>query len=143
MFSTGELATLSGIYGNVFDTFARTIIVYKEPKKTIVPQNTNNGLYGFGEQQTTNIYSYTPVTGVFQARVRYADESAILVDSTNTYIPVSPVTIRVRQDGQLFIDNGVTDKIEVDGKAYKIDGESTKNSFLALDYWTYKLRSIT
>ena len=143
MLSTVEFAILSGVYDNVFQTFSRQIIIYKEPLKTIIPQNTNNGLYGFGEQQTTAAYSYTPVTGVFQARVKYAEESSVLLGTTDTYIPVSPVTIRVRQDAQMFIDNGVTEKIEVDGKMYKIDGESTQNSFLALSYWGYKLRSIT
>lgn len=141
LFTSGQLAQLSGDYGNVFDSFSKTITIYKEPQKLLNPQ-VANGLYGFGANQSVAAYTYTPVTGVFQARVKYAEEDAILLEQTNTYLPVNPVTIRVRNDAKNFFDNGVNEKVLVDGRSYKIDGEFTKNSFLNLDYYTYKLRAI-
>lgn len=139
--SPTERQNLSGQYDNVFDTWKRDIIIHKSPQKVPIPQ-APDAVFGFGESQSSDAYSYTPVTGVYPARIKYADEDFVFLREVNSYIPIHPITIRVQSDAKDFIDNGVTEKIIVDGRSYVMAGESIKNNFLTLEYYTYRLRAL-
>ena len=43
-----EIANATGVLGDLFDTFSRPIVVFKEPKK-VINQVATNSLPGYGE----------------------------------------------------------------------------------------------
>jgi hypothetical protein len=123
--SQQEMNNSATVFNNMFDTWSRPIIVYKEPLKVqILPQNSD-ALFGFGTSQSTELYSYTPVTGSFSALIRYAGKYASdikgdkLEPEIDEYIAKGPVSIKVRVDAQDFIsNNGKTQRIDIDGYPY-------------------------
>jgi hypothetical protein len=143
LISTTERAVLTGIFNDIFDTFQRTIVVYKESLKTPVGNGLNDGLFGFGESQTQDAFTYSEVTGVFPAVVRYlsVEQPMTLNPEIVTYIPGGEVTIKVRKDCREYINNGKTEKILIDERVFLLDGEERKQTFLDSEFWVFKLKT--
>lgn len=148
--SDNEKNATSQIFESVFDTWSRPILVYKEPLKTqIVPQDSS-ALFGFGQMQATDIYTYTPVTGAFQAMIRYQNKFGsmggddLFQGELNTYISDAPVSIKVRKDCSDFILNNKTERIDVDGLSYILK-VATPNPqvFWNVQYFIYDLERKT
>lgn len=139
----GILATFSGS----FDTWKRDIVVYKEPLKTLVdPQPQGNNVFGFGEQQQDPVYSYTPRSGVFSAIIRYNDiernpaKNAPLSPEILARIYWGPVSIKVERNCRDFINDGVTERILVDGNSYLMDSDERLQTYQGSEYYIYSLR---
>ena len=130
------MSFIATIIDNIFDTYSRQIIIYKQPIEQQVSPQPQGALFGFGQIQQNQLYTYTPVTGVFQAIIRYSDRYAStekdneLQSEVDEYITEGPVSIKVQQNCKDFIINGVTDKIKIDGETYILDGVDPKAKFL-------------
>ena len=61
-----EVDVFTGDFQNLFDTFKRPIIVWKEPKKTFTTIE-NNVYVGYGAESVKTNVTYTPQSGQFQA----------------------------------------------------------------------------
>jgi hypothetical protein len=144
--STSEKQVLTGLYGNTFDTFSRDIVIYKQPiKQALITGPTNPGIFGFGDGQVSTQYTYTPVSGVYPAIVRYVNvhhnvSAAEVVDETNTFVGIGEVVIKVKPDCYSFIENGQTDKFTFDGKDFYFAGKAKAMPFLGALFYTYQLK---
>jgi hypothetical protein len=140
-----QLSMLSGDFDTVFNTLSngRTVVVVKDPIQTPISNPvTSNNLFGFGSQQTNPIFNLTPVTGVFPAMIMYGTfHPSPLNPEINVRIYAGPVTIKVQQNCKDFIDNGNTQHILADGKAFYIDGEARRQLFLNSSYYLYTLKA--
>lgn len=134
------------IFENIFDTWSRTIVIYKEPIRTqVVPQDPN-AIFGFGGMQNTDLFTYTPVTGIFQAMIKYQSKYGsmggddLFQGELNTYISDAPVSIKVRKDCSDFILNNKTERIDVDNLSYILK-VATPNPqvFWNTEYYIYDL----
>lgn len=143
LISETEKAVLTGIFGDIFDTFQRSIVVYKEPIKTIVSVTPSNFVYGFGDSQAEDTYTYTEVTGVYPAVVRYGMQPQELTqnDDIKAFISAGEVTIKVRQDCRDFINLGKTEKIVFDNRTFFLDSDEKKQTFLSSEFYIYKLKA--
>lgn len=142
LISATEKAVLTGIFGDIFDTFARSIIVYKEPIKTAVPSvSSSNMIYGFGESQGEDTYVYTEVTGVFPAVIRYKEQGIEENPEINAYISNGEVTIKVKRDCRDFIMTDKTEKIGFDNRTFILDGDERKQMFLDSEFYIFKLKA--
>lgn len=136
LISSTEMNDATGVFSNIFDTWSRNIIIFKEPiKQQIIPQD-GNAIFGFGPTQSTELYTYIPVTGVFPAIIRYNDRYATRDKSDqfqpeiDEYISEGPMSIKVRQDCMDFISNsGKTVKIQIDNQDYILDGVDFKEDY--------------
>lgn len=129
LISSTELSIITGILSDVFDTRARSIIVYKEPIKTTISQGASNFVFGFGESQQQDAYSYTEVTGVYPAVVKYKTiDQGEVEDNSEIMARISEdeISIKVRKDCRDFINSGKTEKIVCDDKTYFLNGEESK-----------------
>ncbi len=142
LISNSEKSVLTGIFDSIFDTFSRTIVVYKESTKIPIQVNPSNFLYGFGENQGEDSFSFVEVTGVYPAVIRYKHQNVELGREINVYIPIGEVSIKVRKDCRDFINNGKTDKIVFDDKTYILDSEEKKQNFLDSNFWVFNLKTI-
>ena len=123
LISDAEKNYTAEIFTSIFNTWSRPIIVYKEPVKTLISPQDSNALFGFGNSQSTELYNYTPITGIFQALVAYQQILAPkkednVIPEIDGYTTESPISIKVRCDAKDFISNGRTEKINVDGNIY-------------------------
>jgi hypothetical protein len=146
LISSTEMLNSTGVFQNIFDSWSRQIIIFKEPiKQQILPQNSS-ALFGFGSSQSTELYNYTPITGVFPALIRYndryasKDKSDQLQSEINEYISDGPVSIKVRQDCRDFIIVGKTQKIQIDNQEYLLDDVDFKvDYFFQSMYYIFDL----
>ena len=136
-------SSFTGIFDSLIDTFARPIIVYKEPIKTAISYSPSSQVFGYGDNQQERPVTYTSVTGVFPATIFYKVQNSFLASDINTLIGDSEVSIQVRSDCRDFIRNDKTEKIGFDSKFFRIDAESQYRPFLNFDYYFFKLTSIS
>ena len=145
-FSSTEQANMINDFTNSFQTWSRSIVIYKEPLKTpnLVPQGTN--IFGFGEQQQAETFTYTPVTGIFPAIIRYDDikedpnKDSALSPEVMARIYSGPVTIKVLRDCRDFLNNGLTDQVVVDGQMYYMNSDERLQTFQGSEYYIFSLR---
>lgn len=123
--TANEMSLTATMFNNIFDTWSRPIIVYKEPIKTQVVPQDSSALFGFGPTQGIELFTYAPVTGIFQGLIRYQNRYASkekgdeFQSEIDEYIADGPVSIKVRSDCKDFIMyNGKTQRLEVDGFPY-------------------------
>jgi hypothetical protein len=143
LISATERANLTGIFNDIFDTFKRTIVVYREPIKTqITNTDPNNFVFGFGESQGEEGYTYTQVSGVFDATIRYQPQSIQINPDANIVISDGDLSIKVKKDCRDFINAGKVEKILVDERTFILNSEEEMRSFLDSQFWVFRLKAI-
>ena len=75
LLSSLEISGITGIFEDIFDTFKRTIVIHKEPVKTISQINTEN-LFGYGDSSNTVNYTYAPQSGSYFSKISYVEKSS-------------------------------------------------------------------
>tara|TARA_Y100001938_G_C8091270_1_gene435226 strand:- start:1730 stop:2170 length:441 start_codon:yes stop_codon:yes gene_type:complete len=139
LISDDEKKILTGVFGDVFDTFKRQIDVYKEPVKTIDTIN-ESALFGYGEEANITNYTYTVQSGSFSGVISYQDkQDQNYYSELNGPIPMGDVRIKVQQDCRDFIANGKTEKIEFDGKSWNVISDDSVQRFLDSTFYVYYL----
>ena len=139
LISDTEKATLTGVFGDVFDTFKRDIVIYKEPVKTISSISEAN-LFGYGDSSSAVNYTYTPQSGTYSAIIKYQDQQdQNYYSDLNGPILKGDVRIKVKKDCRDFIENGKTERIEFDSKSWNLASSDSLKKFLDSEYYVYYL----
>ena len=123
-----------------FDTFKRTIKVYKEPKKVI--SNADTALYaGYGNQEEK--ITYVSVSQEFEAIVTYKEnQEREYIEELKIQDMKGDVRIKVDEDCRDYIvNNGKTESIEIDGKIFNIVSDDGRRDFLDKIYYVFFLES--
>jgi hypothetical protein len=143
LLSSTEIAGITGIFGDIFDTFKRDVVIYKEPKKVISQINTEN-IFGYGEPSNAVNYTYTPQSGTYSAKIRYIERSSDdpYVVQLGSDIETSIVRLKVRDDARQYINQGKTEKIEFDGKSFKVRGNEIIKNFLGSELYVFYLEEV-
>ena len=140
LITSEEKAILTGTFQDVFDTFKREIIIYKEPKETI-SDISESLIFGYEDSNSTN-YTYTPVSGSFYGTVRYNDlQEEDFQPTMNMDISKGVVRIKVQKEAKDFIEEGKTDRIEVDDKTFDIISDVAVKRFLDSEFFVYYLQA--
>jgi len=137
-----EITNATGVMGDLFDTFSRPIIVYKEPKK-IINQVATNSLPGYGAAAIKQNITYIPVSGSFPAKVKYNPKQELeLLPELKSRVSKGVVKIRVERNARDFIvNNGKTEKIIIDNKSYNVVTDDTVKRFLTSEYFVFFLEA--
>lgn len=140
LLSSTDIASFTGDFQNLFDTFKRDITIYKEPRKVI--ENINSSAYyGYGDSaQKTNI-TYTPVFETHKAVVSYKDrqDSEEMGGIGLTYF-AGDARIKVDENGRNYIKKGKTEKIVIDGKDFNVLTEESVKYFFGLSLYVFHLQ---
>jgi len=141
LISTTEKNVLTGIFGDIFDTFQRSITIHKEPKKIIEEINLD-GVFGYGEYSQAANYTYVSVSEVYPAVIRYANDAEHKeVDDITSNIPFGHATIKVKEDARDYIKNGKTEKITFDDKTFELASSDKVQRFLDSEYFVFLVKS--
>jgi hypothetical protein len=121
------------------DTFSRNIVVFKHPTATLIAsQPTYNFMYS---QQTNTDVIYTPVSGIFPARIKW--EHAYKINDARDIRPTifgNYCRLKVKLDALQFISGARGQRIEVDGRAVNWIGSSEIHGLFTGDFYHLYLR---
>lgn len=137
-----EKNNLTPLIEDLFDTFARDIIIHKQPKKNI-SQFINNSMHGYGESSIEENINYVPESKIFKAKIKYNnDQDLEKIKELNNFVSKGIVKIKVRQDARDYILNGTkTEKIEFDGKFFNIISDEAVKKFFNTTYYIFYLEA--
>ena len=143
LLTSSERTDFGQSFVDIFDTFAREVVIHKEPIKTVTSLNSTP-LFGYGEETLPESVTYTPVTGVYMARVIYKTLDDLNRSSTTeTQNPIAEAYIRVSQSGKDFIIIGKTEKITFDQKTWNVDYGFVVRRYLDQFYYEFKVKETT
>lgn len=143
LLSATEIASVTGIYNSLFDTFKQEIVVIKEPIRTVVATSSPD-LWKYGNTSNESNYTYTPVSGIFSGLVDVdlKPKEAFLSDIEQK-AQSETLSIQVYQDFRDYISNGVkTQSIIIKNHNYEIMSDDIHDPFLTLDVYQYRLKLI-
>ena len=148
--NNNEKAYVVNTFYSIFETWSRPITIYKQPIKVpIIPNPNPNALFGFGSEQQTPLFDYIPVTGTFQALIKYAgrygsdDKQNNINSELDAYLADGPISIKVQGDCKDFLINGTTEKIMIDGIFAIMDGNLYRPQFFwGSQYYIFDLQTI-
>jgi hypothetical protein len=144
--SQDEINVFTGDFQNLFDTFKRSITVFKRPKKVVTASNVNdqNIYFGYDSQNVAPdvVESYEAVSGTFDVMITYKDnqESDELSD-LNTFSYNGDVRIKVQEDCRDFIKEGKTENIQFDNKVFNVVGDEAVKYFFGYKLYVFHLKA--
>ena len=143
LLSSTEIASLTGIYNSLFDTFKQEIIVIKEPIRSIV-SNSSADLWKYGDTSNESNYTFTPVSGIFSGLVdNNINPKEVLLTNLEQKGATEVINIQVYSDFKNYVSNGVkVQSILIRDKNYELISDDLDDSFLSLDIYQYKLKLI-
>jgi hypothetical protein len=146
LITAAEQKNLTGIFGDIFDTFARDIVIHKKPVKIIPSGVVIDTAFIFGYEAGTESedYQYAYESGTYPAVIRYdhrldtPDYGDIGVDQ-----PVIQGSIKVKKAAEQYIEVGRSiERVTVDEKDFKIIGQGRLQSFLGSSFYIYKIQAL-
>lgn len=134
-----------GIYSaarlDIFDTFARDITIYTFPEQTVIASTED---YNHFYQNDKQYVSYTPVSGVFRANVKYNDKQELQKENQgpgSQQINVSEflgdVRIKVKQDAYQYLMD--KQEIEFDGTKFMLSSAPRPHGLFDVQLYTFFL----
>lgn len=143
LLTTGEIYSAKTFLSDHFDTFARSIVVNKPPRTTIVNTNTNTAPvypgYGVHSQSITNTI-LTPVSGIFSGMLIYEkDQKISYLNEPRVPMSQGKVKLKVRGDAYNYIKMGKTDSVVVDGMMFNVGSDEAVQNFLGDNYYYFTL----
>jgi len=143
LISDTEKTNLTGIFLDIFDTFSRSIVVYKKPTK--IPAAVNTAfIFGYEQGGWDQQYTYSYSSGIFPAVVTY-DKGLDNINYQEAAVdqPVLKGAIKVKSDCRNFIEKGKPiERLVVDGKDFKVMGESRLQAFLNSKFYVFNIERL-
>ena len=145
LISETEKASLTGIFGDIFDTFSRDVYIYKKPQR-VNPGGVINTAFIFGYEVGTwdDGYTYIYSSGVYPAVIKYDTK---LQDSDYGDVgvrqPVVAGNIKVKTDAKEFIEGGrPVERVTVDDKDFKVVGQGRLQAFLNSKFYVFRIEAL-
>jgi len=146
--SSDQITKVQNLADTLHTTFARTITVYKNAKKTLIASNSSwNSLYGRTNTGSDSSVEYSTESQTFQARIYYDDmDTSYLTDDgpadqagTQNKVVVSDGTLRivVKVDGYNYLSEAR--RVEFDGTMFIIESDGTPRGFTSNQFYTFVL----
>jgi hypothetical protein len=136
--SEAEAAEFKRLFGDIFDTFKRSVVVHKEPLR-IVGSVADAPMAGYGADSQEENVTFVPRNKTFDAVISYGSKQEEVSSEVGTY-GKGEVRIKVEKDAADYIKNGKTEKIEFDGKAFNTITSDAVQNFLGTVFYIFHLK---
>mgnify|MGYP001448552398 FL=1 len=149
--SADQITKIRDLADTLHTTFARTITVYKNAKKTLIASTDSwNSLYGRTNTGSNSAVEYTIASETFQARIYYDDmDTAYLNDGGRTEqagsqnkVLVADGTVRivVQEAGYNYLSEAR--RVEFDGTKFIIESDGQPRGLTENQFYTFVLSPV-
>ena len=149
--SSDQITKIRDLADTLHTTFARTITVYKNAKKTLIASTTAwNSLYRRTNTGSNSAVEYTEVSQSFTARIYYDDmDTSYLTDDgpsqqagTQNKVVVAAGTVRivVKQDAYDYLSEAR--RVEFDGTKFRIESDGQPRGLTSNQFYTFVLSPV-
>ncbi len=148
--SADQITKIKDLADTLHTTFAQTITVYKNAKKTLIASTPAwNSLYRRTNTGSNSSVEYTTISDTFSARIYYKDmekdfmaaDSAEQAGSQNKVIlPDGSVEIVVKEDGYDYIREAR--RVYFDGRYFAIKSDGKPSGLVDNQFFTFLLTPI-
>ena len=149
--SSDQITKIRDLADTFHTTFARTITVYKNAKKTLIASTTAwNSLYRRTNTGSNSAVEYTEVSQSFTARIYYDDmDTSYLTDDgpsqqagTQNKVVVAAGTVRivVKQDAYDYLSEAR--RVEFDGTKFIIESDGQPRGLTSNQFYTFVLSPV-
>ena len=148
--SQNQINKINSLSDTLHTTFARTITVYKNAKKTLIASTDNwNSLYRRTNTGSNSSVEYTTVSETFEARIYYVDmdkeflsnEAGAQSGTQNKIIlPDGSVKIVVAEAGYDYMREAR--RVEFDGTKFAIKSDGVPRGLTSNRFFTFVLTPI-
>ena len=149
--SENQINKINTLADTLHTTFAQTITVYKNAKKTLIASTTSwNSLYRRTNTGSNTSVEYTTVSDTFDARIYYGDlEKEYLADEAGTgqvgtqnkvILPDGSVKMVVKETAYNFIREAR--RVEFDGRKFAIKSDGKPRGLTSNRFFTFLLTPI-
>ena len=149
--SSDQITKIRDLADTLHTTFARTITVYKNAKKTLIASTTAwNSLYRRTNTGSNSAVEYTEVSQSFTARIYYDDmDTSYLTDDgpsqqagTQNKVVVAAGTVRivVKQDDYDYLSEAR--RVEFDGTKFIIESDGQPRGLTSNQFYTFVLSPV-
>ena len=144
--SSNMESAIDTMYDTLHETFAQTITVFKNSKRTVVSTNSKyNSIYGRTDTGSKSNIEYATESQSFEARVYYINmEEDYLSNSQNQQgtqnkiiLPNGSVKIVVKSDAYEFIKEAR--RLELDGVRFAIKSDGEPRGLTSNKFYTFLL----
>ena len=144
------LNTIVNSLFKMHDTFARTIFVFKNGKKTVIATNSKyNAIYGKTNTGVQSDVKYDMVVKEFTARIYYVEEDQEFLASEGVnqsgtqnkiILPKGSIRIVVTLEAYQFLKEAR--RVDVDGRVFAIKSGGNHSGFPANQFYHFHLTPI-
>jgi len=149
--SDNQINKINTLADTLHTTFAQTITVYKNAKKTLIASTTSwNSLYRRTNTGSNTSVEYTTISDTFDARIYYVDlEKQYLADEAGTgqvgtqnkvILPDGSVKMVVKETAYNFIREAR--RVEFDGRKFAIKSDGKPRGLTSNRFFTFLLTPI-
>ena len=149
--SADQITKVRDLADTLHTTFARTITVYKNAKKTLIAStNSWNAVYRRTNTGENNAVEYTTVYDEFEARIYYDDmDTSYLTDDGPTQqagtqnkvvVPDGIVRIVVKETAYNYLSEAR--RVEFDGTKFIIESDGRPRGFTSNQFYTFVLSPV-
>jgi hypothetical protein len=149
--STDQINKVRTLADTLHTTFARTITVYKNAKKTLIASTNDwNSLYRKTNTGANSSVEYSTVSSTFEARIYYDNmDTSYLTDDGPTQqagtqnkviVPDGSVRIVVKQTAYDYLSEAR--RVEFDGTKFIIESDGKPRGFTANQFYTFVLTPV-
>ena len=149
--SQDQINKVRALADTLHTTFARTITVYKNAKKTLIASTTAwNSLYRRTNTGSNTAVEYTEISQTFTARIYYEDmDTSYFTDDgpseqagtqNKVVVPDGTVRIVVEEDAYTYLSEAR--RVEFDGRKFIIESDGKPRGFTASQFYTFVLSPV-
>ena len=140
--SSSQISKIESLNNKLHETFAQTITVYKNGKKTLIAHDPKyNSIYSRNNLGKRDSVEYTTISETFDARIYYIKAEEELFNNENNQIkvimPKGSVKIVVKEDGFKFIQEAR--RVEFDGRRFTIKTDGAPFGLTGNLFYTFYL----
>lgn len=140
--STSQKTKINLLYDKLHETFAQTITVYKNGKKTLIAHDPKyNAVYGRNNLGKRDSIQYESLSETFDARIYYIKAEEELFNNETSQIkvitPKGSVKIVVKKEGFDFIQEAR--RVEFDGRRFSIQTDGAPYGLTSNLFYTFYL----
>jgi hypothetical protein len=144
--SDTEKSALKASYKTFFDTFKKSITIHKRGKVSTVDVNLTQ-LFGYNEPSSELNHTYALESQNFSVLIIYPNKNdrtsdLSVLESVRATINNNEIIIKTESDCKTYLNTGTIEKIDIEGKVYKLISQESQVNSIIDNYFLFRLEEV-